>query len=85
MEGKKERCNGCKCDKVLISLSAAASVFAGIVFLWNIKEGIFGLAGTQWVLVAIVLAVYALYAHIACPCKAGCSTCFSKKSEFEKK
>ncbi|GBE16533.1 hypothetical protein BMS3Abin15_00354 [bacterium BMS3Abin15] len=57
-----------KCTKkhsnILIILSLVSAVLAGIVNL-TVAETVLGLAGTQWVLVAIVLGIYAVYAAIS--------------------
>lgn len=46
--------------KILIGISIAALILGAIDFMF--KQDIFGLAGTQWVLISIALAVYAMYA-----------------------
>ncbi len=63
-----------KCGHVLMALSAAAAILAAVVSFSGM-EAILGLAGTQWILVAILLAIYSLAsgAHIG--------SCESKKSE----
>lgn len=48
-----------KHDNNLMWLSVAATVTAGYDFLAH--TNVFGLAGTQWILIAIVLGVYAIY------------------------
>ncbi len=48
-----------KHDNTLVWLSVIAAVIAGYDFLAH--TDVFGLAGTQWMLVAIVLAIYAVY------------------------
>lgn len=40
-------------------LSVIAAIIAGYDFLAH--TDVFGLAGTQWILVAIVLGIYAIY------------------------
>lgn len=45
-------------SKVSFVLSLAAAIMAGIV---SITQSTIWIAGTQWVLIAIVLAVYAVY------------------------
>ena len=54
-------------SKVAIGLSLIAVVLAAVDTL--AKMDILGLAGTQWILVGIVLAVYAVYLGT---CKCGC-------------
>ena len=49
-----------KSDKILIALSVIAAVISAIVSIT--QNEILGLAGTQWILVAIALAIYSLYA-----------------------
>ncbi|MFA6973335.1 MAG: hypothetical protein WC238_01165 [Parcubacteria group bacterium] len=44
---------------VLVILSIIAVVLAAVDFLGNMA--VVGLAGTQWILIGIVLAIYALY------------------------
>lgn len=44
---------------VLVALSIIAVVLAAVDFLGNMA--VVGLAGTQWILIGIVLAIYALY------------------------
>lgn len=51
-----------KVADILIVLSVLATLIAAYVFLANVKSGVMNLAGTQWVLVAIVLGIYGLYA-----------------------
>lgn len=51
-----------KTADILIALSVLATLIAAYVFLANVKNGVFNLAGTQWILVAIVLGIYGLYA-----------------------
>jgi hypothetical protein len=43
----------------LIWLSIVAAVVSGFVFFT--KMDVFNLAGTQWILIAIVLGIYGLY------------------------
>lgn len=52
---------------ILFALSIVAIILAAIVNL-TATETILGLAGTQWILVAIALAVYAVYAGTCCSC-----------------
>ena len=44
-------------------LSVIAVILAGLVFTVA-KTGILGLAGTQWVLIAIILGIYGIYAKL---------------------
>jgi len=46
-----------KMTLALMSLSVLATVLAGYVFLT--QNSVFGIAGTQWMLIAILLGVYA--------------------------
>ncbi len=89
MMNEKKCEGGCKPEKVLFALSVAATLLSGYVSLTGSK-GLFGLAGTQWILVGIVLGVYAIYAHFACKCgKSGAGLCVgtseNSKEEGEKK
>ena len=54
-----------KADKILIVLSVIAAIISAIVSVT--QKDVFGLAGTQWILVAIILGVYGLYAG-KCSC-----------------
>ncbi len=47
-----------KTSDYLMWLSLGASVVAGFVFLT--QNNLFNLAGTQWILIAIILGVYSL-------------------------
>ncbi len=49
-----------KLPDILMALSVIAVLFAGYDFLT--KGNLMNLAGTQWILIAIVLAIYGLYA-----------------------
>jgi len=51
-----------KMDSALITLSVIAAVISAYVSL--AQADIFGLAGTQWMLVALVLGVYGIYAKM---------------------
>ena len=51
-----------KIDNYLIILSVAAVVVAAYVSFF--KNDVFGLAGTQWILIAIVLGIYGMYAKM---------------------
>jgi|GEM_PF-1198774 hypothetical protein len=66
--------NELKCGKsayVLMYLSFAALVLAAIVSLLQLE---LWLAGTQWMLIAIALAIYALILKgCNCQCGDGCS------------
>ncbi len=59
-------------SKVSIVLSAIAVVLSAVVSFT--KVDILGLAGTQWILIGVVLGIYALY--LGC-CNCGC--CVEKK------
>lgn len=61
---------------VLMVLSVLATVMAGYVFLT--QNSVFGVAGTQWILVGIVLGVYGVFAQ-HCPCGGG--SCCGKPEE----
>lgn len=52
-------------SKVAIWLSAAAAVLAAIVSVMQVS---LWLAGTQWMLVAVILAIYAIYLNCCCTC-----------------
>lgn len=45
-------------SKAAFLLSLAAAIMAGIV---SITQSTIWIAGTQWILIAVVLAVYAVY------------------------
>lgn len=67
--------NDCgKFGHVLMLLSAVAAILSAVVSLAKM-DAILGLAGTQWILVAILLAIYALASG------AHNSECKSDKSE----
>lgn len=51
-----------KASDWLIAVSVLAAVVSGYVSLS--QNDLFGLAGTQWILVAIVLGIYGLYAKV---------------------
>lgn len=55
--------------KTAIALSLVAVVLAAIDTLTG--ADILGLAGTQWILIGIVLAVYAIFLG-TCDCDCGC-------------
>lgn len=66
------KCECKKCDKspghLLIMLSVVMVVISAVVSLFKVEMY---LAGTQWMLVAIVLAIYAnvfFITHAACDC-----------------
>lgn len=61
-------------SKVAIWLSLIAVVLAAVDTFG--KTDVLGLAGTQWILIGIVLAIYAMYLG-SCAC--GCSCCADKK------
>jgi hypothetical protein len=54
-----------KISDIFIIISAITAVIAGYVSLSG--SDLFGLAGTQWMLIAIVLGIYAMYAK-NCTC-----------------
>lgn len=54
--------NNQKLPDILMGLSVVAIILAGYDFLS--KGNILNLAGTQWILIAIVLAIYGLYAKL---------------------
>jgi hypothetical protein len=58
-------------SKLMFMLSVAAVILAGIV---SITQFTIWIAGTQWILIAIVLAIYAVYLN-GC----NCDCCSSKK------
>ena len=51
--------NNKKIADALIALSAVATLLAAYVFLT--KNDVMNLAGTQWILIAVVLGIYGLY------------------------
>ena len=53
------RCNMKNKDNILVGLSVLAVVLAGVDFIAKID--VLSLAGTQWILIGIVLGIYALY------------------------
>jgi hypothetical protein len=50
-----------KVADILAVLSVVAVLAAAYVNVADLKEGLFKLAGTQWILIGIVLGIYALY------------------------
>lgn len=68
MKHDNEKCK--KCSHGLMILSIVALILAAVVSLSGM-EAILGLAGTQWILVAITMAVYAM-ACSSCMCGCGC-------------
>lgn len=62
----------------LAVLSVLATAVAGYVFV--MKQDVFDIAGTQWILIGIVLGVYATYA-MHCPCDCGGGSCCAKPEE----
>ncbi len=54
--------NNKKVSDGLILLSAITAIIAGYVSLSQVN--MFGLAGTQWMLIAIIFGIYGLYAKI---------------------
>jgi uncharacterized membrane protein YuzA (DUF378 family) len=53
--------NNKKCKNIFMGLSIIAAVAAGYVSVFQ-KE-LFNLAGTQWMLIAIILGIFGLYAQ----------------------
>ncbi|MEI6587376.1 MAG: hypothetical protein WCO05_00325 [Candidatus Moraniibacteriota bacterium] len=51
-----------KYSDILMGLSVLAVLVSGYDSLF--KTDLFGLAGTQWMLVALILAVYGVYAKL---------------------
>jgi len=51
-----------KYDGILIGLSILAAIISAIDSLY--QTNVFGLAGTQWMLIALILAVYGIYAKM---------------------
>jgi hypothetical protein len=50
-----------KLADVLAVLSIVAVLAAAYVNIADLKGGLFKLAGTQWILIGIVLGIYAMY------------------------
>lgn len=50
-----------KVADILIVLSIVAVLAAAYVNIADLKGGLLKLAGTQWILIAIVLGIYAMY------------------------
>jgi hypothetical protein len=48
-----------KYDSILMILSLLAAIISAVDSLYQIN--VLGLAGTQWMLVALILAVYGIY------------------------
>ncbi|TAK96068.1 hypothetical protein EPO05_02615 [Patescibacteria group bacterium] len=67
-----------KMSVVLMGLSVLTLVMAAYVFFT--QQSVFGIAGTQWVLVSIVLGVYAVFV-VNCPCCQGGSCCSSEEKK----
>jgi hypothetical protein len=51
-----------KVPDILVGLSAVTAVIAGYVSLT--RNDVLNLAGTQWMLIAIVLGIYGMYAKM---------------------
>lgn len=51
-----------KHSDILMGLSVLAVLISGYDSLY--RTDVFGLAGTQWMLVALILAVYGIYAKL---------------------
>lgn len=47
---------------ILIALSVVAAVVSGVVSVF--QTDVLSLAGTQWILIAIVLGIYGLYVKL---------------------
>ena len=56
-----------KAAHFLLILSVLAIICAALVFL-GVTEAIIGLAGTQWLLIAIALGVFATNLHLCKDC-----------------
>lgn len=54
--------NKVKCNDILVGLSVVAVLISGYDSLY--KTDVLGLAGTQWMLIALILAVYGVYAKM---------------------
>ena len=54
--------NNKKLPDILMGLSVVAIILAAFDFLS--KGNVVGLAGTQWILIAIALAIYGMYAKM---------------------
>jgi len=52
-------------SNIAMALSVIAVVMAAIV---NITQTTIWIAGTQWILIGIALAVYAIYLNCCCAC-----------------
>jgi len=55
--------NAKKAGDILIIVSVIAALIAAYVNIADMKGGLLNLAGTQWILIAIVLGIYAVYAR----------------------
>jgi len=55
--------NAKKTGDILIIVSIIAALIAAYVNIADVKNGLLNLAGTQWILIAIVLGIYAVYAR----------------------
>ncbi|MFZ2188839.1 MAG: hypothetical protein WAV73_04720 [Candidatus Moraniibacteriota bacterium] len=51
-----------KYSDILMGLSVLAVLISGFDSLYN--TAVFGLAGTQWMMIALILAVYGIYAKM---------------------
>ncbi len=54
--------NNQKTSDILMGISILTIIFSGYVFFT--QNNIFGLAGTQWILIAIVVGIYGIYAKM---------------------
>jgi hypothetical protein len=61
-------------SKLAIILSFVALIFAGLVSVFNLN--ILWLAGTQWILIAILLAIYGDYMK-----QGNCNCCENKNNQ----
>lgn len=52
-------------SKALIILSVISIIMAAIV---NITQTTIWIAGTQWILIGVTLAIYAIYLNCCCTC-----------------
>lgn len=69
---------GCKSVHLLMIFSVVALILSAIVSLFGVD---LWLAGTQWILVSIVLAVYAVAASIHGKCGDGECACGPREEE----
>lgn len=55
-----------KTPGILFILSLIPLAITAYIVLGKVDKGVFGIAGTQWIEVSILLAVYAVYAGTCC-------------------